>query len=92
MSDSDLLRRGDVKAAAYGVSERTLFACDETELPFNRRELFDDLAAAIDAVPAAADGSVAEAHRALQSTIEITNQALARYDTDLRGPAAESEG
>jgi hypothetical protein len=41
----------------FGVAERTLFACTEDELPFNRRDLFEEMRAALDKLPALdADG------------------------------------
>lgn len=53
-NDLDLIRRGDAKAAVFGVAESTLFACTEVELPFNRRDLYDAMVAALLA-PAAAE-------------------------------------
>jgi hypothetical protein len=54
---TDPISRRDAKEAMFGVAESTFFACAEDELPFNRRDLFEEMRAALDKLPAIdADG------------------------------------
>ena len=52
---SEYIRRDDAKAAIHQVVSTVIIACEDHQLPIERRDLYEDLVAALDALPAAGE-------------------------------------